>query len=527
MISTFEIYEDTVDLPFDSLYKFESKLFNDYRGEQFKKDNIYWLRITIDNSIALHKNYFIHFNSLLNNAKLYQKDENRNYVEKTERTLIPEEERLVGGLFKDKVPFSIIGKAKTVIYVKILTEQEYVFNLSSIEIIAVNDYKRLTYNLDLIQFFFLGVSVILLLLNLTLFLLSRDKLYLYYFLYIFTTTLFFVYWNQLFERFVFFNYPGVDLSPLFFCVTISQSIYYWFLIELLKNEDIPVWKKILRKSAIIATLFCFVIIIIGFFDFQLSVAISDIYSILNGIFVITTFFFLIRKVSIKVKIILTGALIVVVGGMITLIVDYFGISTFFIFYYQFGMFVELILFTIAINYFYSKERLEKIKLNFANYKLEAEKYKSIIENRDLVEKLDLNNRELAAKSIIINQKESIINGISEYMSEISELNSADHPSFQKKVKSLQLNNKIENWKEFEFHFKKIHPRFYHNLMEMYPDLTRNEIKLCAFIKLNLSTKEICSITGKSQNTIDVSRSRLRKKIGLKDENLTSFVMALG
>ncbi len=526
MVSTIEIYEDSVDLPFDSIINLDTKLFNDYNGQQFKKNNIYWLHITIDNSIANHKKYFIHFNSLLSNVKLYQKDENRNYIEKTEKTLIPEEKRLLGGLFKDKVPFSIIGKDKTVIYVKIITKQEQVFNLASIEIIAVKDYKRLTYSLDLIEFFFLGVSVILLLLNLTLFLLTRDKLYLYYFFYIFTTTLFFIYWNQLFERFVFYNYPWVDLTPLFFCVTISQAIYYWFLIEVLKNEDIPVWKKIIRKSGIAAILVCLVIITIAFFDFHLSDKINDIYSLMNGLFVITMFLFLFKKVSIKVKIILSGALIVVAGGMITIIANLFKFSTYHIFYYQFGVFVELILFTIAINYFYSKERLEKIKLNFANYKLETEKHKRIIENRDLVDKLALRNRELAEKTILIEQKETIIYDTVAYLAQLGDHNSEIAFDIQNKIKSLQLHRNNDNWKEFELHFRKINPRFYSRLIEGYPNLTRSDLKLCAFIKLNLSTKQIATITGRNLNTIDVSRSRLRKKMGLKNGNLTSFITSI-
>ena len=61
-------------------------------------------------------------------------------------------------------------------------------------------------------------------------------------------------------------------------------------------------------------------------------------------------------------------------------------------------------------------------------------------------------------------------------------------------------------------------------IEKYPDLTPNEKKICAFLRLNMSTKDICAITYQSVRSIDMARFRLRKKIGLdSDENLVSFL----
>jgi DNA-binding CsgD family transcriptional regulator len=95
------------------------------------------------------------------------------------------------------------------------------------------------------------------------------------------------------------------------------------------------------------------------------------------------------------------------------------------------------------------------------------------------------------------------------------------------VGELERTTNPDNWKEFEVRFQQVHTDFYRKLGEQYPDLTPNELKLCAFLRLNMSTKDISSITYQSQNSIMVARSRLRQKLGIaKDENLVTFLAQL-
>ena len=85
----------------------------------------------------------------------------------------------------------------------------------------------------------------------------------------------------------------------------------------------------------------------------------------------------------------------------------------------------------------------------------------------------------------------------------------------------------DTWNEFEMRFKEIHEDFYTQLGQLFPNLTPNELRLCAFLKLNLSTKEISSITYQSPESIKTARYRLRKKLNLdRDSNLTSFLHSL-
>lgn len=84
-----------------------------------------------------------------------------------------------------------------------------------------------------------------------------------------------------------------------------------------------------------------------------------------------------------------------------------------------------------------------------------------------------------------------------------------------------------NWEEFEVLFLRVNPCFYNNLNERFPTLTINERKLCVFLKLNMSNKDIANITFQSEEALKKARMRLRKKLELeRDENLTSFIQSI-
>jgi DNA-binding response OmpR family regulator/DNA-binding CsgD family transcriptional regulator len=94
---------------------------------------------------------------------------------------------------------------------------------------------------------------------------------------------------------------------------------------------------------------------------------------------------------------------------------------------------------------------------------------------------------------------------------------------------FRINDKSNDhiWKEFEFCFEKVYHGFYKNLNEKFSDLSTREQRLCAFLKMNMSTKEIASITFQTPNSIDVAKHRLRKKSGIEnDEEFTKFLLNL-
>ncbi len=83
----------------------------------------------------------------------------------------------------------------------------------------------------------------------------------------------------------------------------------------------------------------------------------------------------------------------------------------------------------------------------------------------------------------------------------------------------------EDWKQFEYHFDQAHENFIKRLKKHYPHLTQADLKLCAYLRLNLSTKEIAPLLNISIRGVEVRRYRLRKRLNLsKEDNLVEFLL---
>jgi PAS domain S-box-containing protein len=93
------------------------------------------------------------------------------------------------------------------------------------------------------------------------------------------------------------------------------------------------------------------------------------------------------------------------------------------------------------------------------------------------------------------------------------------------ITKFNLNSGENFWHEFESRFENVYESFYVTLNQLFPDLTPGEKKLCALLRLNLSSKDIAAITFQNPQSVDMARYRLRKKLNLKqEENLIDFLM---
>ena len=95
------------------------------------------------------------------------------------------------------------------------------------------------------------------------------------------------------------------------------------------------------------------------------------------------------------------------------------------------------------------------------------------------------------------------------------------------LQQLKDNDTEMFWSTYHNNFDLIHKNFFHNLHERYPELTQNDMKLCALLRLNLNTKDIAGFTHLSVRGVEGARYRLRKKLGIeKDKSLTDFLLEL-
>lgn len=161
--------------------------------------------------------------------------------------------------------------------------------------------------------------------------------------------------------------------------------------------------------------------------------------------------------------------------------------------------------------------------------LEAEREIIRLKTENLQVQVEHKNRELAAIAMQIAHKNDFLNRLKLRLEMIAK---SINPVSQKEV--LELIRNIDNdlkmdkeWQRFEHHFDEVHSGFIKKLKEMYPDLTPSELRLCAYLRLNMTTKDIAQILNISIRGVEISRYRLRKKLKIEsDTNLVDFMLKL-
>lgn len=170
-----------------------------------------------------------------------------------------------------------------------------------------------------------------------------------------------------------------------------------------------------------------------------------------------------------------------------------------------------------------KSQEEQFKLE----KLETEKEMLLLREENLNLELKKKNAAIASSTLNnIKKNELLIDLIKDIKKIDDELvNSALHYPIKKVVKKINhhLVDK-EDWLTFQLHFTNSHSEFFKNLRQKHPDLSSNEIKLSAYLKLNLSSKEIASLMNIAITSVEQSRYRLRKKFNLEKEmKLSNYI----
>lgn len=154
-------------------------------------------------------------------------------------------------------------------------------------------------------------------------------------------------------------------------------------------------------------------------------------------------------------------------------------------------------------------------------------YKKIKSELEVLQKeLAMKEKTLAAEAMYKMQKNAIIEGVIDRLVEHYERDDIRNRDFIRGIlRDLKKSAEDDVWSDFETRFKQVHESFYESLMKAHPNLTVNEKRLCAFLKLDMTSKEISAITGQSVNSILVARSRLRKKMELVDsgDSLVSYL----
>ena len=143
----------------------------------------------------------------------------------------------------------------------------------------------------------------------------------------------------------------------------------------------------------------------------------------------------------------------------------------------------------------------------------------------LASELDFKKKIMTENALFITRRTELGNSI---IDDLRMINRETHNEYGDKILTAvsKLKNMIkgQEWKEFELRFEEEHSKFRETLTRIHTDLTPNEIKLCTFLRLDMSSKEISEITQQSVRALETARSRMRKKLGMKrSDNLVQYL----
>ncbi len=189
-----------------------------------------------------------------------------------------------------------------------------------------------------------------------------------------------------------------------------------------------------------------------------------------------------------------------------------------------------LLIVLLVQYF-NKKYFKRQQAKLLEEKERELEYKELENKRSLAEfknkslQLDIENknRELGISTMNLIRKNEFLNNIKKELSSIK-----DTDQIQAVVKIIDKNiNNSEDWKFFEEAFNNADKDFLKKIKSKHPSLTPNDLKLCAYLRLNLTSKEIAPLLNISNRSVEVKRYRLRKKMELPHEaSLTNYILEI-
>lgn len=199
----------------------------------------------------------------------------------------------------------------------------------------------------------------------------------------------------------------------------------------------------------------------------------------------------------------------------------------------FARIVYFLLFIITIFSVF-KWQQKKFKLQHLRYEEEQKKLQYIhdlelnkteaelilLRNEKLETEINFKNSELASSAMHLVKKGELLSKIKSELAHIMKgmENQKTASELKRMIKTVSEDDNIDKeWDNFAKHFDKVHSDFVVELKEKHPSITPNELKLSAYLRMNLSTKEIAQLMNISTRGVEISRYRLRKKLQLSTE----------
>lgn len=139
----------------------------------------------------------------------------------------------------------------------------------------------------------------------------------------------------------------------------------------------------------------------------------------------------------------------------------------------------------------------------------------INQKAELQEKLEANQRELASNTLYIFQKNELQTSLQKQVKQLAQLQGtqSQKQAFREIKSTLHNSVQLDNdWDKFKLHFEQVHPNFFAELERKHPHLTGYEVRLCAYLYLKMTAKEIATLLNIDANSVHRAKTRLKKKM---------------
>lgn len=177
-----------------------------------------------------------------------------------------------------------------------------------------------------------------------------------------------------------------------------------------------------------------------------------------------------------------------------------------------------------------REKRRVLELEIERMKLAGEKAKILKDKEQLEEDVIYKSKELVNYTMLLVKKRELLIEMHDELKALKELvkNDASRQAVRDLLKKINSNlESEEHIRVFEANFERVHHDFFTQLKASFPDLSQKELQLCAFVRMNLTNKEIASILNISVRGIETARYRLRKRLGMShEEDMAEFLEKL-
>lgn len=142
--------------------------------------------------------------------------------------------------------------------------------------------------------------------------------------------------------------------------------------------------------------------------------------------------------------------------------------------------------------------------------------------------IDHKNRELATAAAYAIKKGESMRVFLDSIEKLKLQKSDSKAALTKLQKDIEMQmNPDSDWENFSLHFDKVHPNYFKNLKQKHPNITNHELRLCAYLIMNLSNKEIALLLFISSDAVQKAKYRLKKKFSLSaDDKLFDYLLSI-